>query len=265
MYTLKGCKRVVVKVGTSTLTYETGKTNLRRMSALVRVLCDLRNSGIEVVLVSSGAIAVGVGKLGLSRRPSEIADRQAVSSVGQCELMFMYDKLFGEFSNAVGQLLITRNDIEDNERCKNLTNAFEQLFKYGVVPVINENDGVAIEEIVFGDNDQLSAVVAKLVCADALIILTDIDGLFSSNPREDENAQLIPFVEEITEEIMTLAGPVGSSRGTGGMVTKLQAAKLAAENGINTVIMNGETPEDIYRLFDGKHAGTFFKAKNVDR
>ncbi len=261
MSNLKDAKRIVFKVGTSTLTYETGKANIRRMSALAAVLSDLRNAGREVVLVTSGAISVGVGKLGLKKRPSDMPSRQAAATVGQCELMFMYDKLFGEYGNITGQLLITRSDIENGERRQNLVNTFEKLFEYGAIPVVNENDSVAVEEIVYGDNDSLSANVAKLVNADALIILSDIDGLFSGNPREDEDATLITVVEDINEEILALAGPVGSRRGTGGMVTKLQAARLATQAGIDTVVMNGTDPSDIYKLLDGRQTGTFFKAR----
>ena len=258
---LKNAKRIVVKVGTSTLTYETGKTNLRRMDKLVRVLADLRNSGLEVALVTSGAIGVGVGKLGLPEKPHDTPSRQAAATVGQCELMFMYDKLFSEYGNVIGQLLITRSDIESEERRTNLINSFEKLFEFGAIPVINENDSVAVEEIVFGDNDTLSAIVAKLIGADCLVILTDTDGLYSGNPREDENATLIPVVSEITDDILALADTKGSARGTGGMVTKLHAAQIATEEGIDTVVMNGSEPEDLYRLFDGRQIGTHFLAK----
>ena len=258
---IKDAHRIVVKVGTSTLTYDTGKVNLRRMDKLAQVISDLRNSGTEVALVTSAAIAVGVGKLGLSERPGDIPSRQAVATVGQCELMFMYDKLFSEYGNTIGQLLITRSDFENGERRANLSNSFEKLFGFGAIPVINENDSIAVEEIVFGDNDTLSAMVAKLVNADALIILSDIDGLYSGNPREDESAYLIPVVEEITDELMSIAGTKGSTRGTGGMVTKLHAAQIAMDAGIDTVVMNGAQPEDIYRLLDGRQIGTYFKAK----
>ena len=251
---IKDAQRIVVKVGTSTLTYDTGKVNLRRMDKLAQVISDLRNSGIEVALVTSAAIAVGVGKLGLPARPKDIPSRQAVATVGQCELMFMYDKLFSEYGNTIGQLLITRSDFESDERRA-------KLFEFGAIPVINENDSIAVEEIVFGDNDTLSAMVAKLVNADALIILSDIDGLYSGNPREDENAYLIPVVEEISDELMAIADTKGSTRGTGGMVTKLHAAQIATEAGIDTVVMNGAQPEDIYRLLDGRQTGTYFKAK----
>lgn len=261
MINSKEVKRIVFKVGTSSLTYDTGKINIRRMSALARVLSDLKNAGKEIVLVTSGAIGVGVGKLGLGERPHDTPGRQAAATVGQCELMFLYDKFFGEFGNTVGQLLVTRDDFDDEERRQNLHNTFMKLFEYGAIPVVNENDSVAVEEIVFGDNDSLSAHVAKLVEADTLVILTDIDGLFSANPREDESARLISSVDRITDEILALAGGSGTSRGTGGMVTKLHAGEIATVAGIDTVVMNGSDPEDIYKLLDGRQIGTHFKAQ----
>ena len=261
MAVLKDVKRLVVKVGTSTLTYDTGKTNIRRMHKLVSVLSDIVNSGIEVALVTSGAIGVGVGKLGLKERPSDISGRQAAATVGQCELMFMYDKLFGEYGHTVGQLLITKSDVDSEERRKNLVNTFEKLFDYGAVPIVNENDSVAVDEIVYGDNDSLSAIVAKLVNADALIILTDIDGLYDDNPNENEDAKLISQVDEITDELIAVAGGHGSRFSTGGMVTKLHAAQIAMDAGIDTIVMNGAAPESIYKALDGKQIGTSFTGK----
>lgn len=261
MAVLKDVKRLVVKVGTSTLTYDTGKTNIRRMHKLVSVLSDIVNSGIEVALVTSGAIGVGVGKLGLKERPSDISGRQAAATVGQCELMFMYDKLFGEYGHTVGQLLITKSDVDSEERRKNLVNTFEKLFDYGAVPIVNENDSVAVDEIVYGDNDSLSAIVARLVNADALIILTDIDGLYDDNPNENEDAKLISQVDEITDELIAVAGGHGSRFSTGGMVTKLHAAQIAMDAGIDTIVMNGAAPESIYKALDGKQIGTFFTGK----
>lgn len=261
MAVLKDVKRLVVKVGTSTLTYDTGKTNIRRMHKLVSVLSDIVNSGIEVALVTSGAIGVGVGKLGLKERPSDISGRQAAATVGQCELMFMYDKLFGEYGHTVGQLLITKSDVDSEERRKNLVNTFEKLFDYGAVPIVNENDSVAVDEIVYGDNDSLSAIVAKLINADALIILTDIDGLYDDNPNENEDAKLISQVDEITDELIAVAGGHGSRFSTGGMVTKLHAAQIAMDAGIDTIVMNGAAPENIYKALDGKQIGTFFTGK----
>lgn len=266
MAVLKDTKRIVIKVGTSTLTHETGKTNIRSMRNLVRVISDVVNAGKEVALVTSGAIGVGVGKLGLSEKPSDTPGRQAAATVGQCELMFMYDKMFGEYGHTIGQLLITKRDVEHPECHKNLINAFEKTFQYGAIPIINENDAVAVDEIVYGDNDSLSAIVAKLIHADALLILTDIDGLYTANPNENEDAQLIPVVKEINTELYKIAGGHGSKFGTGGMVTKLAAAEISTEAGIDTIIMNGSEPENIYRALEGRQVGTFFVAKeNTDR
>lgn len=261
MSTLKNAKRIVVKIGTSTLTYETGKTNIRRMAKLASVLSDLQNSGREIILVSSGAIGVGVGRLGLRERPTTTKGRQALAAVGQCELMFLYDKLFGEYGHTVAQLLLTKSDVDDEVRRENLINTFDQLLEYGVIPVVNENDSVAVDEIVFGDNDSLSAIVAKLVGADALIMLTDIDGLYEKDPHIDPEARLIPVVHKIDESIRSLAGGRGSTRGTGGMITKLHAAEIANEVGINAVIMNGSDPAEIYKLVDGRQVGTVFVAE----
>lgn len=258
---MKNNQRIVIKVGTSTLTYSTGKANIRRMQSLVRTLADLHNSGCEIALVTSGAIGVGVGKLGLKSRPETTPERQAAACIGQCELMFMYDKFFGELGCTVGQLLITKSDIENEERRTNLINAFEHIFKYGAIPIINENDSVAVDEIVYGDNDNLSAQVARLMKADKLIILTDTDGLFDKNPMEFEDARLIPVVKEITEEIEMLAGGAGTNRGTGGMITKIHAAKSATNDGIDTYIINGENPDDIYKLINGHNIGTHFVKK----
>lgn len=254
-------KRLVVKVGTSTLTYETGKTNIRRLIKLCSVLADIHNSGIDVALVTSGAIAVGVGRLGLEKRPDDIPGRQAAATVGQCELMFMYDKFFGEYGKKIGQLLVTKGDFENKTRKTNLTNTFERLFEYGAIPIVNENDCVATQEIVFGDNDSLGAMVAKLIKADGLIILTDTDGLFDANPQEDENARLIPVVDKIDKKILSLCEGAGSTRGTGGMITKVHAAELATEAGIICAIINGSQPQDIYKLLDGRQIGTLFTAK----
>lgn len=262
MSDLMAAKRIVVKVGTSTLTYDTGKLNIRRVENLVGVLSDLCNSGLQVALVTSGAIGVGVGKLGLSGKPSDTPGRQAAATVGQCELMYIYDKYFGEFGYPTGQLLITKDDLDDLRRRGNLVNAFERLFEYGAVPIVNENDAVAVEEIVFGDNDTLSAAVAKLIGAQLLVILTDIDGLYDSDPRTDPEASLIPVVHKIDDKVMALAGGSGTSRGTGGMLTKLHAAQLATAAGIPTVVMNGQEPHDIYRLLEGHRFGTLFTPGN---
>lgn len=251
-------KRLVVKVGTSSLTYDTGKTNIRQMQRLVRVLSDLKNSGMEIALVTSGAIGVGVGKLGLRERPTDTPGRQAAATVGQCELMFMYDKLFSEYGHVIGQLLMTKSDVDNLERRQNLINSFQKTFEFGAIPVINENDAVAVEEIVYGDNDSLSAIVAKLIGADLLIILTDIDGLYDADPRKNSDAKRIPVVHEITDALYDAAGNHGSKFSTGGMVTKLHAADIATKAGIDVVVMNGDAPENIYHLLDGESLGTRF-------
>ena len=268
MRSIQDAKRIVVKVGTSTLTYDTGKINLRRVNRLAAVLADLRNAGREVALVSSGAIGAGVGKLGLPERPVDTCGKQAAAAVGQCELMFLYSKLFGEYGNVVAQLLLTREDVDAPRRRENLLNTFTKLFELGAIPVVNENDSVSTAEIEagqmvshisFGENDALAAIVAKLIGADALIFLTDADGLYTGNPAEHDEAVFLPVVSRVTEEILALAGPSGTGRGSGGMVTKLQAAREATEAGIDTVIMNGIQPENLYQLFDGRQMGTWFK------
>lgn len=260
MIDLRSLKRIVVKVGTSTLTHETGKTNIKRMRELVRTLSDFSNAGLQTVLVTSGAIGMGAGKLGLAQKPKDTPTRQAAACVGQCELMFLYDKFFQEYGKTIGQLLITKSDVENDERRGNLINAFDRMFALGAIPIINENDSVAVEEIVYGDNDNLSAHVAKLVDAQLLIILTDTDGLFDKNPRTDPDARLIPVVDCINDEVFAMADGVGTARGTGGMLTKLRAAKLAGEAGIPTIIMNGENPEEMYKLMEGRQTGTLFVA-----
>jgi len=257
---ISDAKCIVFKVGTSTLTHPSGRTNIRRLEELVQVLADLMNAGKRIALVTSGAIGVGVGKLNLPERPKDTAGKQAAATVGQCELMFMYDKTFAQYGQKVGQLLITRSDVEDDKRRENLIRTFDMLFKFGAIPIINENDAVAVDEIVFGDNDTLSAVVAGLIGADSLVILTETDGLYDANPQTDPNARRIPVVEKITEEIKAnAAGPV-SVFGTGGMVTKIHAAEYAAEHGIDTYIISGKKPADIYRLMDGEDIGTHFLA-----
>lgn len=254
-------KRIVVKVGSSTLTHDTGKLNLRMMDKIAMVLSDIKNEGADVVLVTSAAVAAGVSKLGLKERPKTTKEKQAAASVGQCELMFAYDKVFSQYNQTVSQLLLTR-DITENPLLKeNVTNTFETLFTYNVIPIVNENDSVAIEELVYGDNDTLSAVTAKIVCADLLIILSDIDGLYDSNPQNNPDAKLIPVVREITEEIESVAGGSQSLVGTGGMATKIAAAKIAVASGIDMAIVNGKSPELIYDVLDGKAVGTLFLKK----
>ena len=261
MYDCTLAKRIVVKVGTSTLTHENGKANLRRMEALCKVLSDLRNSGKEMILVTSGAIGMGVGKLGLKARPTQTQMKQAVAAVGQCELMFMYDKLFGEYGSTVAQILLTGDVISNPISRGNVENTFEALLDMGIIPVVNENDTVAVDELEgqrIGDNDNLSSIVAQIVRADLLVILTDIDGLYDADPRTHPQAKLIPYVEKVTPEIFALAGAAGSERGTGGMVTKLQAARRAGEAGIACCIMCGDNPSSLYTLLDGQSIGTLF-------
>lgn len=253
-------KRIVFKVGTSTLTYPSGMVNLRRVERLVKVLADLKNMGKEIVLVTSGAIGVGVGKLGLQERPQDTRSKQAVAAVGQVELMDMYDRLFAEYNHTISQLLLTRDIVEDECRCALCRNTLSRLLEYKVIPIVNENDTVAIEEIEFGDNDSLSAVVATLCGADLLVILSDIDGLYNDNPRKNPQAVLIPEVHGIDETILEYAKGAGSARGTGGMVTKLHAAQIACKEGIDTIVMNGEDPSKIYDLLEGRPVGTRFFA-----
>lgn len=252
--------RIVVKVGTSTLAHKTGNLNIRRVEQLCKVLSDLKNSGHEIVLVSSGAIGMGVGKLCLPGRPQDIPTKQAAAAVGQCELMYTYDKLFSEYNHTVAQILLVEPDIDNEERSRNFRNTLYRLLELGVLPIVNENDTVSTAEIEIGDNDTLSAVVAVNVNADMLILLSDIDGLYTADPRKDENARLIHTVEDITPEIFALAGGKGSTLGTGGMATKIKAAETANSNGIDMVIANGKNPEVLYDIADGKAAGTKFLA-----
>lgn len=259
MINISDKKRIVIKLGTSTLAHKTGKLNLRRMNNLVRVLSDLQNSGKEIILVSSGAIGLGTGKLGLKQRPSDTPSKQAAAAVGQCELMYMYDELFGKYSITVAQILLTKTII-DTPRKQNVQNTFEKLISMGVIPIVNENDTVSIDELELeiGENDGLAAIVADIAGADLLIILSDIDGLYSSDPHKSENAELIPVVEKIDGYIEKIAGGAGSSLGTGGMSTKINAAKIACSAGIDMVIMNGDNPDKLYDLFENKQVGTLF-------
>lgn len=258
---LSQAKRIVIKVGTSTLTYKTGLLNIRRIERLVKVLADIRNSGVEIVLVSSGSVGVGVGKLGLKERPKDTPTKQACAALGQCELMYVYDKHFSVYNHFVAQVLLTRDVIDNVERKQNVQNTFECLLGLGVVPVVNENDTVSVEEIEFGDNDTLSALVASLVNADALIILTDIDGLYDKDPRNNSDAKLIHTVDDITDEIRAFAGEKGSTLGTGGMITKVEAATIAKKAGITTIVANGEKPQLLYDILEDKQVGTKFIAK----
>jgi glutamate 5-kinase len=259
---IKNSKRIVVKVGTSTLTYDNGKINLGRIDKLARVLSDLNNQDKEIILVSSGAIGVGCSKLNLKERPESIREKQAIAAVGQCELMHIYSKLFGEYGNIVGQILLTRAVVEDEHIRSNVINTFETLLEKGIIPVVNENDTVSIDEIRnmlnFGDNDNLSAIVAKLVKADLLIILSDIDGFYDSDPRVNENSKMLKEIYDITPELEECAGGAGSAQGTGGMRTKLDAAKVAINAGVGMVLANGKDPSILIDIIQGEEIGTLF-------
>ena len=258
--------RIVVKVGTSTLAHATGRLNIQRMERLCKVLSDLKNAGHEIILVSSGAIGMGVGKLSLSARPKDMPTKQAAAAIGQCELMYIYDKLFSEYNHIVAQLLITAPDLQEaGSRKRNFHNTLARLLELGALPVINENDTVSTEEIVIGDNDTLSANVASTIGADLLVLLSDIDGLYDADPHKNPDAKLIDIVEQLDEKIYALAGGEGSSLGTGGMVTKLRAAKIATEAGCEMVIANGSRPEVLYDIMDGKAVGTHFLTQEETR
>ena len=252
--------RIVVKVGTSTLAHSTGRLNIRHVEELVKVLSDLKNAGHQIILVSSGAIGMGVGKLNLPGKPTDMPTKQAAAAVGQCELMYTYDKLFLQYSHTVAQVLLTGEDVDHQERRENFENTMERLLELGALPIINENDTIATAEIKVGDNDTLGAIGACCVRADLLVLLSDIEGLYTADPRKDPEARLIPVVEEVTPQIQALAGGVGSSLGTGGMATKLRAAKMVTAHGCDMVITNGEHPERLYDIAEGKAVGTRFLA-----
>lgn len=253
--------RIVIKVGTSTLAHPTGHLNIRRVEEICKVISDIKNAGDEVILVSSGAIGMGTGKLGLSERPRDIPTKQAAAAVGQCELMYTYDKLFGEYNHTVAQILITGADIESDVRHDNFTNTIARLLELGAIPVINENDTVATDEIVIGDNDTLAAIVAKSVRADLLVLLSDIDGLYTADPHKDTNAELIESIHTVDDGLYAIAGGKGSSLGTGGMITKLNAAKICLDCGCDMIIANGNSPAKLYDIVAGKPVGTRFTAK----
>ena len=256
--------RIVIKVGTSTLTYATGRLNIQRVEWMCKVISDLKNAGHEIILVSSGAIAMGFGKLNLRERPRDIPTKQASAAVGQCELMYVYDKLFNTYNHTVAQLLITAPDIaEEGHRKENFHNTLDRLLELGALPIINENDTISTDEIVIGDNDTLSAMVAATVQADLLILLSDIEGLYDSDPHKNPAAKLISVVPELNDSILALAGGSGSSLGTGGMVTKLRAAQIATEAGCEMVIANGWNPDLLYGIAEGKPIGTRFLTKKV--
>ncbi|MBQ9696373.1 MAG: glutamate 5-kinase [Oscillospiraceae bacterium] len=263
MIDLRSKKRIVVKLGTSTLAHKTGKLNIRRMTNLTRILADLQNAGHEMILVSSGAVGLGVGKLNLPERPKDTPGKQAAAAVGQCELMHIYDEMFGKYGVTVAQILLTKSIISTPDRVRNVRNAIDALTRVNCIPIVNENDTVAIDELELeiGENDSLSAVVADIAGAEALIILSDIDGLYDSDPKQHPDAKIIPVVEEIDGYIEQIAGGAGSSLGSGGMATKINAARIATASGVDMIIMNGRNPEDLYRLFDGEPLGTYFPAK----
>ena len=250
--------RIVIKIGTSTLAHPTGHLNIRRVEELCKIISDIKNSGHEVIMVSSGAIGMGVGKLGLLSRPSDIPTKQAAAAVGQCELMYTYDKLFSEYNHTVAQLLITGDDVQNEDRHNNFSNTLNRLLELGVIPIINENDTVSTKEIVIGDNDTLAAIVAESVKAHKLVLLSDIDGLYTADPHTDPEAKLIPVINRIDDSVIALAGGSNGKQGTGGMVTKLQAAKICLSCGCDMVIANGNAPTNLYDILDGKSVGTTF-------
>ena len=253
--------RIVIKIGTSTLTHANGCVNLRRIEALCKIISDMANAGGEVILVSSGAIGMGTAKLKLKERPRDIEGKQAAAAVGQCELMYIYDREFTSYNHTVAQILLTAPDLKCEDRHAKFTATMNRLLALGVIPIINENDTVATEEIEFGDNDTLAALVASSVGADLLVLLSDIDGLYTADPHKDPEASLIPEVYEITDEIRALGGGAGSALGTGGMVTKIRAAEIATAAGCDMIITNGAYPELLYNVMDGNLAGTKFYAK----
>ncbi len=253
--------RIVIKVGTSTLTHATGNLNIRHVEKLCCVLSDLKNAGHEVILVSSGAIGMGIGKLGLLSRPSDMPTKQAAAAVGQCELMYVYDKYFSEYGHTIAQILLTGSDLKNEQRNENFCNTLSRLLEMNVLPVINENDTVSTEEISVGDNDALAAIVATEAGADLLILLSDIEGLYTADPHKDKNATLLSNVYEITDEIRALGGGSDGHLGTGGMCTKLNAAALCMQDGIDMVITTGERPEWLYDIIESKPIGTRFFGK----
>lgn len=258
---LKNSNRIVVKVGTSTLTFENGKLNIQKIQKICQVLTHLMNSGKEIILVSSGAIGVGKGILSLARKPKNIKEKQALAAIGQLKLMHIYNKFFQEFHQVIGQILLTIDIFNSTTGLKNVTNTFNKLLDMKVIPIVNENDSIAVDEIKFGDNDTLSAIVAQIVHADLLILLSDIDGLYDKNPKTSTDYQFISFIDTITPEIYSFADDTNSLHGTGGMITKLSAAKIATSSNIDMIITNGENPETILEILEGKTIGTLFAGK----
>lgn len=259
-------KRVVIKIGSSSLMHqETGRLDLIKLEVLVREVADLRNRGIEVVLVSSGAIAVGRGAMGIDKKPDRLSQKQACASIGQARLMMIYQKLFAEYNQVAAQILMTKNTMVNDLNRRNARNTFHELLEMGAIPIVNENDTISTYEIEFGDNDTLSSVVAALIDADLLILLSDIDGLYTDDPRTNPEARFIDLVEKLDDELMQMGkGTTGSSVGTGGMATKIQAAHIATSAGADMVIANGEDFHILHRIMDGRPIGTFFKGKRIE-
>jgi len=255
-------KRIVIKIGTTSLVHKSGQLNIRQVEKLVKVLCDIANAGNEIIVVSSGAIAMGTGKLGLSQKPKDLPGKQAAAAIGQCELMYTYDKLFSEYNHTVAQILVTSEDLEIQKRFQSFQNTLFRLLEMKTIPILNENDTMSTHEITsIGDNDTLAAYVAIAAKADWLILLSDIDGLYDSNPKLNPNAKLILRVEEIDDTILSLAGESDNQQGTGGMITKIHAAEMVNKEGIDMIITNSSHPDNLYDILDRKPCGTFFKGK----
>ena len=263
MKNLSSCRRIVIKIGSSTLTHQSGHLNLRRIETLVKIASDFKNEGKQVILVSSGAVSAGLARLGLEHRPRTPEEKQAVAAVGQSDLMAMYERFFSVFGHTVGQILMTRDVIDNPIRRAAIENTFESLLSLGCVPIVNENDSVSIEELKFGGNDTLSAYVALICRADLLINLSDVDGLYDADPRKHPEAKRLPVVHTIDEQILAAAGGAGTERGTGGMATKLRAAQIVTEAGIPMYILNGADPTILYHLMDGEEVGTYIMARNI--
>lgn len=261
MSVFEKARRIVIKVGSSSLTYDTGMVNIRQIEKLCKILSDIKNSGRQVILVTSGAIPVGASKLGLAAKPTTMPEKQAAAAAGQCELMYIYDKHFLEYHHKVAQILLTRDIIEKDELRTHAVNTFETLLKLGAIPIVNENDTIAVDEIRFGDNDTLSAIVSSLTKADGLIFLSDIDGLFEENPKDNPDAKIIPLVTEIDDHIRSIAGGAGSNRGTGGMATKIAAAEICFSCGCSMAIINSSRFETLYDILEGKQVGTLFERR----
>ena len=261
MKEMKDINRIVVKVGSSTLTHPQGGLNFDKIDRLTMVLSDMKNSGKQVILVTSGAVSAGVSKLGMHRRPNCMKEKQAAASVGQSELMFIYDKFFSQYGQTIAQLLLTKTVLSQDDLRFNATNTLETLLDYGVIPIVNENDSVATDEIAYGDNDTLSAITAHLVKADLLVLLSDIDGLYNDNPNTNPDAKLIPIVHQLNDDIVKMAKGAGSEHGTGGMVTKIHAAQLCQEHRIPMIIANGKDPKILYNILNNEYRGTLFDVK----